>query len=280
MKVDGAGWHFCAAGKNAAFLASLLNHAFGVGREAPDAIAVSWAENARIVRVSTSKRWIRWRDLPVERAGEISCRVGPFHTPQKLALQLMRLAQIVAHASERRGGLLVHGALAERNGIGVILAGPGGVGKTTASNRLPRSWRSLSDDAALIVRAADGEYWAHPWPTWSRYRSGDLRGSWDVQAAVQLRAICMLSQNGKDRAIPLPIRQAISELVGVSAQIFSVMANDMERAALRCINLLRFHNSVAISKKVPVCRLEISRSGKFWKEIEGFLLSHSKHPMT
>ena len=92
----------------------------------------------------------------------------------------------MANSSEKNGGLLVHGALAEWNGIGVILAGPGGVGKTTASKRLPRPWRSLSDDNTLIVKSPDGTYWAHPWPTWSRYRQGDMSGSWDVQAAVKL----------------------------------------------------------------------------------------------
>ena len=70
-----------------------------------------------------------------------------------MTLQLMRVSQIVANASEEKGGLLVHGALVEWNGTGVILAGPGGVGKTTASKRLPSTWRSLSDDTALIVKS-------------------------------------------------------------------------------------------------------------------------------
>lgn len=190
-----------------------------------------------------------------------------------MAFQLTRISHIVANASELNGGLLVHGALAEWNGQGVILAGPGGVGKTTASNRLHRPWRPLSDDTALIVRSADGTYWAHPWPTWSRYRLGDMSGSWDVQAAVKLGVICMLSQNNSDRIFQLPIRQAISELVDVSGQTFFIMANGMDRDVIRRINLMRFHNAIALSKRVAVCRLEISRNGKFWKEIEKFLVS-------
>ncbi len=47
----------------------------------------------------------------------------------------------------------------------------------------------------------------------------------------------------------------------------------MNKAAIRRINLMRFHNAVAIGKKIPVCRLEISRSGKFWQKIEKFLVS-------
>jgi hypothetical protein len=36
---------------------------------------------------------------------------------------------------------------------------------------------------------------------------------------------------------------------------------------------MRFHNAVALSKRVPVCRLEISRNGKFWEGIEKYLVS-------
>ena len=210
--------------------------------------------------------------MPIERADKISCRVSPFTTPKKTAFRLMRISQLVAHSSEINGGLLVHGALIQWKGLGVILAGPGGVGKTTASQRLPRPWRSLSDDTTLIVLSPDGFYWAHPWPTWSRFWQEDMDGSWDVQAAVKLGLICMLSQEKRDRAFPLPIRQAISELVDISGQTFAILANGMSKDALRSLNLMRFENATAISKKIPVCRLEISRTGKFWKEIEEFLI--------
>ena len=67
-------------------------------------------------------------------------------------VNLLRLSLIFAREAQARGGALIHGALAERNGHGVILAAPGGTGKTTASNRLPAPWRSLCDDATLVVR--------------------------------------------------------------------------------------------------------------------------------
>jgi len=244
-----------------------------MSRQKPTALAFHETRQIRKIAVSVSLKEIRWRDLPVECANEVPCLVGPFHTPEKTAFQLTRISQVVAHSSEKNGGLLVHGALAEWNGVGVILAGPGGVGKSTASKRLPRPWHPLSDDTALIVRAPDGAYWAHPWPTWSQYRQGDMSGSWDVQAAVKLGLICMLSPGKKDRAFPLPIRQAISELVDVSGQTFFIMANGMDRNAIRRINLMRFHNAVTLSKRVPVCRLEISRYGRFWQGIEKFLVS-------
>jgi len=97
--------------------------------------------------------------------------------------------------------------------------------------------------------------------------------SWDVQAAVKLGLVCMLSQSQEDRIRRLGSRQAISELVDVSGQTFIVLANGMGRESCRRINLMRFHNAVAVTKKVSICRLEISRNGKFWKEIEKFLVS-------
>jgi hypothetical protein len=270
---DGWGWQFFAKEENAALLVARLKHALGIDRQGRSSLAVHKTRQINKISVSVSLKEIRWRDMPVERANEVPCLVGPYHTPEKTAFQLTCISQVVAHASEKKGGLLVHGALAEWNGVGVILAGPGGVGKSTASKRLPHPWCSLSDDTALIVRSPDGSYWAHPWPTWSQYRQGDMSGSWDVQAAVKLKAIFMLTQARKNCVALLPARQAISELVDVSGQTFFILANGMDKDAIRRINLIRFHNAVALSKRVPVCRLEISRHGRFWKEIEKFLIS-------
>ena len=84
-------------------------------------------------------------------------------------VQLIQLSMVIAREAQSLGGVLLHGALAERDGIGVILAAPGGTGKTTASERLPSPWQSLCDDVTLVVRDTKGNYCAHPWPTWSRF---------------------------------------------------------------------------------------------------------------
>lgn len=127
-----------------------------------------------------------WRvSSPGDEQKVVVCALDP-EGDEGTALQLVQLSLAIASWAEDRGGLLLHGALAEHDGRGAILAGPGGVGKTTASRRLPPSWRSLSDDVALVVRGVDGKYWAHPWPTWSRFMFGGPCGSWDVQHAVPL----------------------------------------------------------------------------------------------
>jgi SynChlorMet cassette protein ScmC len=268
---DGLCWQFCGKNEDGALLILRLAHALRLGLQTAAVFAARKTRPVKKISVSVSRKEIRWSDMPGDREHEITCHLGPVSTPEKMVLQLTRISQIVASASEKYGGLLVHGALAEWNNIGVILAGPGGVGKTTASKRLPLPWRSLCDDVTLIVKAQDGTYWAHPWPTWSQYRQGDLNGSWDVQSAVKIGLICMLSRNIKDRVFQLPIRQAISELVDVSGQTFFIMANGMDKDAIRRLNLVRFYNAVAISQKIPVCRLDIGLKGNFWDEIEGFL---------
>jgi SynChlorMet cassette protein ScmC len=268
---DGFCWQFHGVNKRGVLLIPQLAHAMRLSRKSAAAFVAHKTKWIKKIAVTVLIREVRWPDLPHERANEIACNLGSVSTSEKTALQLTRISQIVANSSEKNGGLLVHGALAELNGIGVILAGPGGVGKTTASKRLPHPWRSLSDDTALIVKSPDGTYWAHPWPTWSRCRQGDMSGSWDVQTAVKIGLICMLRQCQDDRISLLPLRQVISELVDVSGQTFTILANGMSQSALRCLNLMRFHNAVVMAKKLPVCRLEISKNGEFWEEIKRFL---------
>ena len=189
---------------------------------------------------------------------------------------MLRIARVMAMESEKNGGLLMHGALVEKNGLGVILAGPGGVGKTTAARRLPVPWRLLSDDMCLIAKTRDGGYWAHPWPTWSRIRRGDLSGSWDVPEAVPVRLICMLSQQQNNHLAGISYLQSVSELVDVSGQTAVFMTAGMEADWIRGINRLRFHNAVAMAKRLPVFRLNISLKGKFWEEIEAFIETDRK----
>ena len=66
------------------------------------------------------------------------CAVISDESHEMLAFQLMHLSLVICRDAQHRGGVLLHGALAGWNGNGVILAGPGGRGKTTASRRLPR----------------------------------------------------------------------------------------------------------------------------------------------
>ena len=209
--------------------------------------------------------------LPFEDNGV--CVLRPISHSDGLYVQLMQLSSILAHAAQTRGGVLLHGALAEKDGIGVILAAPGGTGKSTASGRLPAPWRSLCDDTTLVVRDSQGNYWAHPWPTWSRFLgegSGGTRsgGTWDVQHAVPLKGVFFLSQAVEDGVESLGPGHAVSLLVECAQQASQLMARGLSKAATRALNLERFDNLCALARVVPAHLLRISLTGAFWQGIE------------
>ena len=201
----------------------------------------------------------------------ITCQLYPAKDNDILAVQLMQLSLIFCSQAEARGGLLVHGALAEKDGRGVILAGPGDVGKTTASRRLPLPWKSLCDDCTLIVRDSKGNYHAHPWPTWSTFMFGGTGGSWDVQHSVPLEAIFLLEQNKKDHAETLGQGKAACLLNETAAQAWLGISYDLESRMKRALSLQRFANICELIKTVPAYLLQFSKEGTFWEEMEQVL---------
>ena len=183
-------------------------------------------------------------------------------------VNLVRLSLVFAREAQARGGILIHGALAERDGMGVILAAPGGTGKTTASNRLPAPWRSLCDDTTLVVRDPQGNYWAHPWPTWSRFQNGGPGGTWDVQSAVPLKGIFVLARAVEDRVERVGAGHAVSMLGECVGQASTFMAPGLVKEDIRALNLERFDNLCALARVIPTHVLHISLTGAFWQEIE------------
>jgi hypothetical protein len=209
--------------------------------------------------------------LPSEDDGFAVCALHPCNSIDGCFIQLMRLSLVIAHDVQARGGVLIHGALAERAGRGVIMAAPGGMGKTTASNRLPDPWRSLSDDTTLVVRDDTGDYWAHPWPTWSRFLDGGQGGSWDVQKAVPLKGIFFLSHAVEDRVESVGPGQAVSLLLESVRQASMFMPLGLFKEETRALHLERFNNLCALACVVPTHVLHISLTGAFWQEIERVL---------
>jgi SynChlorMet cassette protein ScmC len=183
----------------------------------------------------------------------------------------MRLSLIIARDAQARGGVLLHGALAERDGNGVILAAPHGTGKTTASNRLMAPWNSLCDDITLVVRDSQGNYWAHPWPTWSRFFRGGSGGSWKVQDAVPLKGIFFLTQALEDRVERVGSGQAVSLLSECAKQASPRMERGLGKEETRTLRLKRFNNLCALTQVIPVHVLQISLTGAFWHNIEEVL---------
>ena len=188
------------------------------------------------------------------------------------AIQMTDLAKVIALETLPTGGMLIHGALAERDGYGVILAASGGTGKTTASTRLPPPWRSHSDDATLVVRDNSGNYIAHPWPTWSRFFDNGPGGSWEVERGVPLAAIFFLSQSQEDHAEPLNISDAVAFLMESVHQIMGPQARRTcihDETESRC--RMELVAAEALARGIPAYLLHISLTGKFWEAIEGVI---------
>jgi SynChlorMet cassette protein ScmC len=181
---------------------------------------------------------------------------------------LLHLSMAICRDAQCRGGVLLHGALAEWNGNGVILAGPGGRGKTTASKRLPHYWQSFSDDTTLVIRDDKGVYWAHPWPTWSTFMFNGPGGTWDVQHAVPLKGIFFLEQAHEDKFEVLGIAQSVCLLAESAEQTSWPMQSYCEKNEVRRLRLLRFDNICTLAQTVPSYVLRLGCDGAFWQEIE------------
>ena len=199
------------------------------------------------------------------------CVLRPCNHRDGLCIQLMQLSLIIARDAQTRGGILIHGALAELDGIGVILAAPGGRGKTTASDRFTAPWRSLCDDTTLVVRDSQGNYRAHPWPTWSSFLDGGLGGTWDVQSAVPVKGIFFLSHAFEDRVESVGPGHAVSMLVECVKQASMFMTRGLSKEETSALHMEWFNNLCDLVRIVPAHILHISLNGAFWQEIEQIL---------
>lgn len=220
-----------------------------------------------------SRTFLPRQDPPksFDEQGTVVCRLCHWDDKTERFVHLVQLSLVLARQAQTCGGILLHGALADWNGLGVILAAPGGTGKTTASNRLPAPWKSLSDDLTLIVRDSKKNYWAHPWPTWSRFLWGGPGGVWNAQKAVPLGEIFFLTQSDEDQVAPLGNGQAVSLLLSSTRQASRLMARGLSPEETRTLHLEWFNNLCSLSRSVPPHILHISLTGPFWKEIEQVL---------
>lgn len=198
----------------------------------------------------------------------IVCSIISEENDEMHTLPLVHLSMVICRDAQHRGGVLLHGALAERNGHGVILAGPGGRGKSSASQRLPHHWHSFCDDTTLVVRDNKGVYWAHPWPTWSTFMFNGSGGTWDVQHSVPLKGIFFLDQAHKDAFKPLGTAQNVCLLIASAEQASWLMPGHSEKNALRELRLQRFDNICNLAQTIPSFILHICPDGAFWQEIE------------
>lgn len=174
-------------------------------------------------------------------------------------------------------GVLLHAALAERQGCGVLFAGPGGVGKSTTSRRLPLGWRSLSDDASLVIEH-QGVFYAHPWPTWSRFFiDGGMSDQWDVQEFVPVKAIFLLDRSKKNYLEGINQAEAAVSLVKSNEQIINSQIQVLNREQRIKLRMQVFETISKLVRTVPVRRLCLGLDDDFGPLLEDFLAGVGWH---
>ncbi|MBN2202469.1 SynChlorMet cassette protein ScmC [bacterium] len=196
------------------------------------------------------------------------CRILRPENRENAVVRAFQVSLAIAHIARKRGGLLVHGGLAEFQGQGFILAAPGGTGKTTAVSRMPAAWKPLSDDAVLVVPDSANRYWGHPWPTWSRFFFSGPGGSWDSGRGVPLRALCFLAQSPRDGLETLHPGQAAAMLMESAEQAHAAFNRRLPPAAVHENHLEQFAVVCAMTDAITGYRLHLSLHGDFWTHLE------------
>ena len=199
----------------------------------------------------------------------LRCVLSAYGDEIAFRARVVALSLVLARLVERNGGLLLHAAMIETNNVAALLAGPGGMGKSTAAGRVPSAWAARSDDMALVVRDSAGRWWAHPWPTWSVFYPGPGWGTWDVTRGSRLGGIFFLDRKpvvGRDR---LSVPRAFGALRYRAWECtWNVLIGKADDAA-RTMHLQQFDNALALAREIPCRRLYVSLRNAFWHDIAG-----------
>jgi SynChlorMet cassette protein ScmC len=169
------------------------------------------------------------------------------------------------------GGIPLHAALVERNGLAVALAGASGRGKSTCCNRIPHPWRVLSDDHTLVLPGRNGNSLAHPFPTWGDVLRGTQVETSCVERKVALSAIFFLEQGPSDEIESIGSAETALKINQSAHEIFGCNVATLEQPQRRHTKARLFENACEISKAVKAHVLRVSLRGRFWDKIDEVL---------
>ena len=202
---------------------------------------------------------------------DVICEIGPDERHDLDIIRMWQATHPIYERAQNSGGLPLHAALIEREGMGILLAGRGSTGKSTCCRYLPSPWHTFCDDETLIVRNDQKRYLVHPFPTWSDYIWNLSAKTWDVQRFLPLFAIFFLKQAETDEVVPIGHGQASIFINLLAMDVYQQSWNHLDHKDVRAIKKKLFNNSCELAKSIPAFILRVSLSGQFWKEIEKVL---------
>jgi SynChlorMet cassette protein ScmC len=202
---------------------------------------------------------------------DVICEIGPGEDHELEIIRMWESLHPIYQRVQGTGGLPIHAALIERNGIGVLIAAPGNRGKSTCCHRLPPSWRALCDDETLIVRDDNRKYFVHPFPTWSDYLYQRSERTWNVQQHFPLSAIFFLEQSEIDEAVPIGQGQAATLINKSAAEVCRRSWWNLDRSQEMAFRKELFHNACELAKEIRAYELRATLNGRFWEKMEGVL---------
>lgn len=216
------------------------------------------------------ERWISYKDINLgcqNNMSGVTCEVNNDIDGGREFLNMWAALQLIYQKSIAKGGLPFHAGLVELDGQGILLAGPGGRGKSTCCRHLPGYWKVLSDDETLIVRGKN-TYLAHPFPTWSDYLRKRAQKTWNIQYFVAVCAIFFIEHAKTDGVVPIGNGQAATLMNESANQVCCKFWHRLDKKNQRDYKRKVFSNACEMAREIPAFRLRVSLEGKFWEKME------------
>lgn len=190
-----------------------------------------------------------WFDT-ASRRGQAVLGTGPYEPEPRAVENYIRCA--VAWSAAERGGALVHGASAVRDGKGYLFFGESGAGKSTLSE-VNRRAAIVSDDLSLLLPREDGGLDLVGSPFRGTYEGGDpVVGRFPLVAGFRIVKAASAAVREAPRAI------VFGQLVG---NLTFVAEAFPERADL-------FQQVERAFAKIPLHHLEFRKDDSYWDAID------------